>query len=297
MNYNDLGIDVKYLLTNKSDKNIGIVVNTVGFQTINSNSQYPTPKHPLGYYLSTQKGRILHEFQLIYITKGEGQLSIGNKQFTLKKGNIFLLCPNQWHSYMPTSETGWNEYYIGFDGNILFSLLGNLVLSIDNQVFDIGLNEELVKLYSRAIELAKFEKEPLNFHLSGLVYHMIGLFISEITDKKMLNKPSFQLVEMAKIIMNENVYGTIYPEKLAKKLNVNYNYFRKEFKKVAGVAPGSYYIDLKICKAKQLLLESTLSIKEISIKLQFHSSDYFTVIFKKKTGCTPNKYRATVRSN
>lgn len=295
MNYNDLGIDVKYLLKKKSDKDLGIVVNTVGFQTINPNSQYPVPKHPLGYYFSTQKGRILHEFQLIYITKGDGELFIGNKQFTLSKGNIFLLYPNQWHSYMPTNETGWNEYYIGFEGEIVFSWLENSFLDSENQVYDIGFNEELVKIYNRAIELAKFENESLNYHLSGLVYQMIGLLIYETNNKKAIEKYDVQLIQRAKIIMNENVYKTIYPEELAEKLNINYTSFRKQFKKVTGFAPANYFKELKINKAKQLLLESSLSIKEIAIRLQFYSADNFTTTFKKKTGYSPNEYRAVVR--
>lgn len=295
MNYNDLGIDVKYLLTNISDKNIGLVVNTVGFQTIKPNTQYPAPKHPSGYYFSTQEGRILDEFQLIYITKGEGRLSIDNKQFTLRKGNIFLLCPNQWHSYMPTNETGWNEYYIGFEGKILFSWLENSFLDSENQVYDIGFNEELVKLYNRAIELAKFEKKSLNFHLSGLVYQMLGLLIYEINNKQANDKYDVQLIQRAKIIMNENVYKTIYPEELAEKLSVNYTSFRKQFKKVTGFAPANYFKELKINKAKQLLLESSLTIKEVAIKLEFYSADNFTTTFKKKTGYSPNEYRALVR--
>ena len=37
MDYNDLSIDVRYISINKEDKDLGIKVNTVGFQTINSN--------------------------------------------------------------------------------------------------------------------------------------------------------------------------------------------------------------------------------------------------------------------
>lgn len=291
MNYNDLGIDVKYILTNKNDKNIGVVVNTVGFQTIKPNTQYPAPKHPSGYYFSTQKGRILDEFQLIYITKGEGQLYIDHKQITLRKGNIFLLCPNQWHSYMPTNETGWNEYYIGFESKIVFSWLENSFLDSENQVYDIGFNEELVKLYNRAIELAKFEKDALNFHLSGLVYQMLGLLIYEINNKQANDKCDVQLIQRAKIIMNEHVFQNLQTEDVAVLLHVNYTSFRKKFKNITGFAPAHYFRVLKMNKAKQLLTETCLSVKEISFRLNYCSPEAFIITFKQFTGYTPNEFR------
>ncbi|MDD5053169.1 MAG: AraC family transcriptional regulator [Sulfuricurvum sp.] len=295
MNYNDLGIDVKYLQKNKANKSLGISVNTVGFQTIKPYTQYPVKSHPAGYYFSSQKGRKLNEFQLIYITKGGGKLLIENCEYNLSKGNIFILYPEQWHSYIPNEETGWNEYYIGFEGNVLYKWIENSFLGYDSQVYNIGLNEELVKLYNRAIELAKLEQQPLELHLSGIVYHMIGLLISEINNKEIATKYDLQLIERAKIIMNENVLKNIYPEELSEKLDTNYTSFRKLFKKVTGFAPANYYHELKIMKAKQLLLETSCSVKEISCTLNYNTVEHFGTLFKKRTGYSPSHFRKFCR--
>ena len=69
-NYNDLGVEFKYLIVNDMDQRYGLWVNTVGFQSIQPNSPYPLKDHPTGYFFNAQKGRILREYQLVYITKG-----------------------------------------------------------------------------------------------------------------------------------------------------------------------------------------------------------------------------------
>ena len=52
-----------------------------------------------------------------------------------------------------------------------------------------------------------------------------------------------------------------------------------------------YFIELKIEKAKQLILENKLSVKEISAALSFNEPNYFTKTFKRVTGITPSTYR------
>jgi hypothetical protein len=71
MRYNDLGIDIKYLLVNEKDKKFGLTVNTVGFQPIPQNSLYPSTEHPKKYYFKPGKGRVLSEYQILYISKGK----------------------------------------------------------------------------------------------------------------------------------------------------------------------------------------------------------------------------------
>ena len=64
-----------YLAINTNDEDWGIVVTTVGYQFISPKDNYPLSKHPVQYDFKPQKGRILNEYQLVYITKGCGYFS------------------------------------------------------------------------------------------------------------------------------------------------------------------------------------------------------------------------------
>jgi AraC-like DNA-binding protein len=292
MNYNDLGVEFKYLIVSDKDRKFGVNVNTVGFQSIQPNSPYPLTDHPSGYFFNAQKGRVLREYQFIYITKGRGVISFDSGiEIPISKGRLFVIFPGQWHSYHPSTETGWNEYYIGFEGPMIDSIVENSFISEENQILEVGFNEELVNLFARAIEVAEVDKISSQQYLSGIVLHILGLVLSVSQNKIFEVGDVVQKIEQAKIIMNENIYKNIDPEELAEKLNTSYSWFRKVFKDYTGYAPAKYFQELKIRKAKQLLVGTSHTVKEISYMLDYNSTEHFFSLFKKMTGYTPLEYR------
>lgn len=292
-NYDDLGVEFKYLIVNDMDRKLGLWVNTVGFQSILPNSPYPLKDHPSGYFFNTCKGRVLREYQLLYITKGRGLFTSDTTQERqVCKGRLIVLFPGQWHTYHPYLQTGWNEYYIGFEGPVIDNMLKNGFLSKEDQVLEVGLNEELVSLFSRALEIAETDKISSQQYLSGIVMHMLGLVLSISKNKIFEMGDIDQKIEQAKVIMSEHVFKDIDPEELAMKLNISYSWFRKVFKDYTGYAPAKYFQELKLRKAKQLLVGTSQSVKEISYMLDYKSTEHFFSLFKKHTGFTPLEYRS-----
>ena len=292
-NYNDLGVEFKYLIVNDMDQKFGLWVNTVGFQSIQPDSPYPLKDHPSGYFFNAQKGRVLREYQLVYITKGRGLFSSETTpEKQVCKGRLMVLFPGQWHTYHPYRQTGWNEYYIGFEGPVIDNLVKGGFLSKDNQVLEVGLNEEFVSQFSRALQIAEAYKISSQQYLGGIVLHIVGMILSISKNKIFEVGDVDQKIEQAKIIMNENVFKDIDPEELAMKLNISYSWFRKVFKDYTGYAPAKYFQELKLRKAKQLLVGTSHSVKEISFMLDYKSTEHFFSLFKKRTGFTPLEYRS-----
>ena len=292
MRYNDLGVDFKYLLVSEKDRKFGLTVNTVGFQPVPPNTVYPSSDHPKSYYFRPSKGRILSEYQFVYISKGRGSFnSDTTKRVNISRGQVIILFPGQWHTYSPKKDTGWNEYYIGFEGRIIDEVLENGFISPLNQILDVGVNEDLVNLFSTAIKIAKEYKTAAQQNLAGIVFNIFGTILSLAQNKNFENKESAQKIERAKVIMLENINKDIDIQGIATNLGISYSLFRKDFKEYTGYAPSQYFQELKLRKAKEFLAESSLPIKEISYKLNFSSYEYFLSFFKKRVGVTPTQYR------
>lgn len=298
MKYNDLGVDFKYMIINEQDRKFGCYITTVGFQSIKENTIYPVKGHPSGYYFNVEKGRVLREYQLVYISKGQGYFSTKKVQNQkIGKGYLLLLTPGEWHSYYPDPETGWNEYYIGFEGKAIDAMFDNGFISKENAAIEVGVNDELVRLYQQAIEIAKADKIAMQQYLAGIVTYILGMTLYINRNKLFEVGDVEQKITRAKIIMYENLYHDIDPEVLASKLNLSYSWFRKEFKNYTGYAPAKYFQELKIGKAKELLVSTSLSVKEIAFQLGYSSTEHFSTLFKKRTTYTPLEYRYYGREN
>ncbi|HBT84874.1 MAG: AraC family transcriptional regulator [Fermentimonas sp.] len=296
MRYNDFGIDFKYLLVSEKDKKFGLTVNTVGFQPITQNAKYPSTEHPKSYYFNPGKGRTLSEYQIVYISKGRGTFkSDSTKKTDIVKGQAIILFPGQWHTYKPLKETGWNEYYIGFEGDIIDKIVENGFITPSNQVLDVGVNEDLVNLFYTAIRVAKEDKTAAQQNLAGITFNILGFILSMAQNKNFETKETAQIIERAKVIMLENINREIDTKGIAANLGISYSLFRKTFKEYTGYAPAQYFQELKLRRAKELLAETNYSVKEISYELDFNSYEYFLSFFKKKVGITPIEYRNSRR--
>ena len=108
----------KYLTHTNDDEKWGLFLNVVGFAGVMPDEKYPPVGHPENYHFNWESGRILDEYQLVYITKGSGVFETKSQKLTVKEGNLLLVYPFVWHRYKPNSETGWTENYVGFDGAI-----------------------------------------------------------------------------------------------------------------------------------------------------------------------------------
>lgn len=102
---------------------------------------------------------------------------------------------------------------------------------------------------------------------------------------------SESLVEKARSFMQENYSREISLDDVSKEVNVSPYYFSKIFKEESGENFTEYLANIRINKAKELLEDPDLSIKEIGVMSGYSDPNYFSRIFKKHTGVTPREYR------
>lgn len=281
----------KYLTINSSDQMWGLAINSVGHQHIAKNDVYPPQNHPTRYLFNTNVGRILNEYQLLYITKGKGVFSsTSNGETEVQEGHMFLLFPGEWHNYRPDSATGWDEYWIGFNGRIIDEWVNNGFFSKQNPVFNIGLNEEMISLYKRAIIIAQAQEANYQQALSGIACNLMSMAIYMSRNRDFNKSDIASKINQAKMAVHNDING-ISPEELARITCMSYSRFRKIFKEYTGFAPSQYIQEVRINMAKEMLTNTSKSIKEIAFELGYENKDYFFTVFKKITGTTPISYR------
>jgi len=283
----------QYLPLSDEDENWGLSVLNTGCTIIPKNQQYPYKHHPAHHYFNWENGRILNEYQLIYIAGGEGLFeSLGTKEKKVKEGTVIVLFPGEWHRFKPNAATGWDEYWVGFKGEIIDNLVKKNFFTKEDALLQVGLKEEIIILFTEIIEQTKSEKTGYQPLISGAVLHLLGYVHSLVKQKLFENENQMVVtINKARILLRTRIDEDIPMQKIADELQVSYAWFRKMFKLYTGIAPQQYFIQLKIEKAKTLLCNYNKSIKEVAYELNFDSPFYFSKLFKEKVGVSPDQYK------
>ena len=78
---------------------------------------------------------------------------------------------------------------------------------------------------------------------------------------------------------------------LAEKVNLSPNYLSDLLKKETGRSAQDHIHYAVIEEAKNMLLNTHYSVSEVAYQLGFEYSQYFSKLFKQKTGITPVEFR------
>jgi len=287
----------RYLPISPGDKQWGLFVPTAGYSWTPAHSpDYPLARHPSAYHFQWQQGRILQEFQLLYIIRGEGVFESAEAgRLPIKAGDAFVLFPGVWHRYAPNPETGWDEYWIGFDGDVPRRLVQQNILSPKSPVFSPGLGEAWHELFTHAIEA--LELEPVGHHqlLAGLTYEMLTRLHALGREEKLAGTLDNAVVSKAKYLVMERLKEKIDWEDLARELHVSYSSLRHAFQQHTGFSLYQYQLQLRLNKAKSLLNSTQHPVKEIAARIGFDCPYHFSNLFKRKTGLSPLAWRHDAR--
>ena len=287
-------LSTNYLTVNEQDTQWGLTIHTVGYQDVTPYSVYPPRdrNHTSKHMFNPEKGRILDEYQLIYIIDGSGTFestSCNKKQ--IKAGDMFLLFPGEWHTFAPDPETGWDDHWIGFNGAFMDEKISAGFFTFKNCVFRVGVDERIINTYHEILDIISDEKKGFQQVVASLTISLIGRVYYEELNHSFGDSYIMRIINQAKVIMKEDMAGNKDLESIAASLNISYSLFRREFKNKCGISPGQYRQELKLAKAKELLYSTNLSIAEISSRLHFECLGQFSTFFKKKTGVPPLEFR------
>ena len=293
-------VHLKYLAVNPVDLKWGTAVNSAGFQEVRPGENYPPGNHPSRYIFTVANGRILQEYQLIYITEGRGKFyceTLGrNKAIPVESGMMFLLFPGEWHSYHPDPQTGWKEYWIGFNGHFVDNLIAENFFSKDCPVFKVNIHEDIVNLYNSAISAAVAQESGFQQVLAGIVSRLLSLAYFYDRNSQFQQSDTANKIGQAKVMIYDN-FMSISPEEIASKLCLSYSSFRKTFKEYTGFSPARFINEVRMSKAKEMLTNTSMSIKEVAYHVGYNNHDYFFTAFRHMTGQTPAEYRNMTQGN
>jgi AraC-like DNA-binding protein len=282
----------RYLPISDHDRRWGVYVTGVGCTRVPPLSKsYPVSVHPDHYQFRWENGRVLQEYQALYVLDGDGEFeskTAGNKR--VLPGSVMLVFPGEWHRYRPRHAVGWNEHWISFRGRHIDELVRNGFLSLDQPVLHTGLDDSILHPFLAAI--GRVRAEPIGYQqmIAADVLEILAAALAAVRRQRS-NSRVETVVREAKAMLEQQMAKIVTIDRLAAHFQLSEKHFRRVFKDHTGLSPYQYYLQIRVHRAKEMLLGTTLSIKEIAAALHFETPFHFSSVFKKKTGMSPSQWR------
>lgn len=285
----------KYLHIRDIDRDLGFYVTTVGYNKIDKHTQYPdVSQHPEDHVFSWNKGRILDGYYIVFITSGRGVFESANTApRVIESGMCFLLFPGIWHRYKPDPAFGWEEYWVGFNGNYPQHVM-NRLFDPRSPFIKTGLSKDIMAAFTQLLGTVSQAQMGYQQIIAGTTLQIIGLLNRINLTEKTDNDPESIWVSKAILTLQSELANPIRMEDLAAEFPISYSKFRKSFKRLTGKSPNQYHLDLRLDKAEELLKTTHLTVTEIGYHTGFDSPFYFSRLFKKKFGISPKTLRGSL---
>lgn len=288
----------RYFPVSDRDLKWGFHVTTAGEEkTPAHTTPYPIGNHPKGYDFTWEKGRVLHDFALVYIAGGCAVFESSSTPLQkVESGKVILLFPGVWHRYVPDQETGWLHYWVVFNGETPRRWVKNGFFTPKNPVVLVNREDLFLKTFTDILDAIRCDQPALQQVLASAT----GYLLSQLYSAKQANTsgqtPVVAAIREALRRMHEQTGAEIDVRTLAQELKVGYNWFRRVFLEHTGLSPHQYHLQLRIARARSLLSDTTLTIRQTAYETGFESEPYFCRLFKNKTGLTPSQWREQSRS-
>ncbi|WP_224489173.1 AraC family transcriptional regulator [Robertkochia flava] len=253
-------------------------------------------------------------FELVFIEEGKGIHTINEIEVPYQKGAVFLLAPNDEHSFEIETKTRFTN--IRFT-ELFFSSKTRLPDRTDwlqriepilhhpniipGDAIANDLDRKIVWLAKEMIVL-EYEAER-EFYLSILtngVSTILSILARNIIQKYKIAgspTPTVYINRSDEILhyIRLNVYDSdkMKIENLAKTFHMSPNYINNFFKKETGESIRQYILNYKLLISEFRLRNTSAPISEIAHQLGFNDESHFTKTFKKKHQVTPKEYRDT----
>lgn len=231
------------------------------------------------------EGRL--DYQLIYVKDGTMIVTTKKGKSILGAGDIILFRPHEMQDYRSDGDNCASYCYIHFSG----TGLGEMLSFFEKDYYSIGEFYE-IESFCKSYYEAKWIRESVNdMVFEGKLMTLFGIIADKVNTRYMPSDSEFAKIKKAVYHLNTFYYEKINIDELAEMCNKSKYHFIKIFKNVMGVTPQRYHTLLVVGYGKQMLVDTKMNIGEIAHLLGIDDSLYFSRMFKKNTGMSPNEYR------
>lgn len=240
--------------------------------------------------IAVTQERTVKTYEIELLVSDGGTSFLNGQACPIKKGNFLIAKPgDSRYSVLP-----FQCYFIH-----LPEMHADMLYYIEQMpgIFRINDRKKYIKLFEE-ISHYNYSSEPGSaLMMNSKIYELLHCAYSDylLTKNTPQDKSLRRALQDAKEYIEKNYSDTVTLEDIARHCHLSPIYLHKIFKEAFGISPHDYLMNKRLDTAKNLLLASNYSMVEIALMCGFTSQSYFSYVFKKHIGDTPNRFKARLK--
>lgn len=228
-------------------------------------------------------------FHYLYIEDGSGTITINKTTLNLLPHHLYTVNPMSMHEFK-AGKNGLSAYEIKFEisDKILYKKLCSLPMSINTEGY--GIKAIFQSLFSEITSKDFYYSDIIEIKFRELITLLYRCSEHQLTSTTE-DTPSTDKFAPVINYINQHLQEQITLQILADTVHMESIYFLKKFKQIMGITPMNYVRNIRINRAKNLLLHSDMNVTQISAAVGFLTIHHFSSVFKTMTGLSPSEYR------
>lgn len=228
---------------------------------------------------------------LLFCTDGQGFAEIDGRVMLVNCGEAVLLLPGSTHVYGASAEHPWSILWVNFTGQMVEFLREKLEISGSGAILRRNIRESQPLLEQVLSILAEGQDLMRLLEASAC----LQLALCRMTASNLCYGAQRQHVERAREYLLDHIEEETSLEELSAAIGVSKFYLIRIFKAHFGTSPMEYLRGIRMQRACDLLLETSLPVKEIGRQLSYSSAYHFAQCFRQYAGCNPSVFRKSIR--
>ncbi len=232
-------------------------------------------------------------FGFVYALSGSARFASATQEYEAENNSLIYFPSSACYNMEVTSDVPFEHYTVNFlltidrdkNGKLFEYLSGNRFIGIKPQ------NPKLFEsIFSKLVYVWSGKKSGFHLEAKSHLYNLANEFFTEL-ETSLINRSDYERILPAKKYIDGNYTKTMTNAYLAELCGISETHTRRLFADVFNVSPIEYQIELRILKAKDLLLTGMYTVGETSEMCGFSDQNYFSRLFKKHVGISPLKYK------
>jgi AraC-like DNA-binding protein len=226
-----------------------------------------------------------------FILRGTGEFRRLGKTWKVKAPCVLTQWPGELPVYGPQGPTKtWNEIFLIYDARSLPVLRRRGFISKDRPIWKI---ENIENVLAQLEELRILNRAPRPAHV---VDHVDRLCERLILDSLLPARPQADVMQeeapfRIEALLRRNPEKEFDFDQLSESFGLSSSSLRRQWNRTFPVPPQRYLSDLRMQKARRLLIESSARVGEIAHRVGYEDVLYFSRRFHQSTGMAPSAYR------